>query len=207
LPDRTFFLVTPENPKPLTNEVEVNTVEGSIRTKKLIDKAVASHTVLPDGTSRLQEYEIDDEAQQMMLEKSAAFGDPRSMNMVYKFALYFAIDLDLESIDSDCIKRALALVEYRQKAIAFLQPIEAKNDEGRLLQEILREIRQRGGKMTRREFAQNMHPEQHGDRMWNNVYQGAIRADRIREFTEPGTRGQIRKMVGIVKDDVRLGPE
>ena len=50
-----------------------------------------------------------------------------------------------------------------------------------------------------------MNPSLFGDRFWNMVYGGAIKADRIREFTEPGARGQTRKMVGLVKDDVRLG--
>ena len=196
MPDRTFFLITPENPKPLSGEVFVNTVEKAIETRKLIDRAVER-----------KEYQVCDYAQDSLLQKSAAFGDPRSMNMVYKFALYFAIDLGLDEIDEDCISRALALVEYRQKAVAFLQPIEAKNDEGRLLKEILRELRQHGGKMTRREFSQAMHPEEYGSRVWTTVYKGAVAGDYIREFTEPGARGQIKKMVGLVKGDVRLGPE
>jgi hypothetical protein len=195
MPDRTFFLITPEEPKPLSGEVFVNTVEKATETRKLIDRAIEK-----------KEYQISDYAKDSLLKKSAAFGDPRSMNMVYKFALYFAIDLGLDEIDEDCIARALALVDYRQKAVTFLQPIEAKNDEGRLLQEILRELRQHGGKMTRREFNQNMHPQEYGDRFWNNVYGSAIKADRIREFNEPGARGQTRKMIGLVKEDVRWGP-
>jgi len=197
MPDRTFFLVTPEEPKPLSSEVFVNTVENAIgTTRKLIDRAIEK-----------KEYQISDYTTDSLLKKSAAFGDPRSMNMVYKFALYFAVDLNLDEIDEDCIARALALVDYRQKAVAFLQPIEAKNDEGRLLKEILREIRQNGGKMTRRDFARALHPEEYGSRVWTNVYRGAIAGDYIREFTEPGARGQTRKMIGLVKEDVRFGPE
>jgi len=195
LPDRTFFLITPEEPKPLSNEVFVNTVEKANETRKLIDRAVEK-----------KQYAISDYAQDSLLKKSAAFGDPRSMNMVYKFALYFAIDLGLDEIDDECIARALALVDYRQKAVAFLQPIEARNDEGRLQQEIVREIRQHGGKMTRREFAQALHPQDYGERFWNTVYGNAIRGNWIREFTEPGGRGQTRKMIGLVKEDVRWGP-
>jgi hypothetical protein len=197
MPDRTFFLVTPEEPKPLSSEVFVNTVETAIgTTRKLIDRAVEK-----------KEYQISEYAQDSLLKKSAAFGDPRSMNMVYKFALYFAIDLGLDEIDEDCIARALALVDYRQKAIAFLQPIEAKNDEGRLLKEMLRELRQHGGKMTRRELYRAMHAEEYGDRFWRTVYGGALGANHIREFKERGAHGQIKHMVGLVKDDVQFGPE
>jgi len=196
MPDRTFFLITPEEPKPLIGEVFVNTVDKASETRKLIDRAINK-----------KEYQISDYATDSLLKKSAAFGDPRSMNMVYKFALYFAIDLGLDEIDEDCIARALALVDYRQKAVQFLQPIEARNDEGRLLQEMVREIRQHGGKMTRREFVQNLNAQHYGDRFWKTVYYGAITADHFREFVEPGARGQTRKMIGLVKDDVRFGPE
>ena len=195
MPDRTFFLVTPEEPKTLIGEVEVNTVAGAFQTKALIDQAVNQ-----------KEYEIPDYAKDHLREKAAAFGDPRSMNMVYKFALYFAVDLGLDEIDDECIERAVALVQYRQDAIKFLRPIEARNDEGQLLQETIREIRQNGGKMNKRDFDKAMHPEEYGDRMWSTVYGNAIRFDRIREFSEKGKRGQTRKMIGLVKDDVRLGP-
>jgi len=117
------------------------------------------------------------------------------------------VDLGLDEIDEDCIERALALVKYRQEAFKFLKPIEARNDEGRLLQEIVREIQQNGGKMNKRAFDKAMHPEEYGDRMWSTVYGNAIRFDRIREFTEKGKRGQTRKMIGLVKDDIRLGLE
>jgi hypothetical protein len=206
--DRFFFLLSPEKPKPLMDEVTVNTVEAANVAKKLIDRALVGWTPgQGDSVGAVHKYEIDEEAAGKLRSKSAAFGDPRSMNMAYKFALYFAIDLGLDSIDDDCISRALALVEYRQKAVAFLQPIEARNDEGRLLQEMLRELSQNGGKMTRRDFAKNMNSNLYGDRFWNTVYGGALKADRIREFTEPGARGQTRKMIGLVKEDVRLGPE
>jgi hypothetical protein len=103
-------------------------------------------------------------------EQGAKFGDPRSMNMVYKFALYFAVDLGLSEITEDCVTRALALVDYRQKAMAFLEPIEARNDEGRLLKEIQREIRQHGGKMTTRELDRALHSNEYGSRFWDMVY-------------------------------------
>jgi hypothetical protein len=196
MPDRMFFLLSPEQPKPMSPENYVNTSEGAFKTKQLIEQAMTQKT-----------YTIASYVAEHLRKKSSALNDPRSMNMVYKFALYFAIDLGLDEIDEDCVDRALALVDYRQKAIAFLQPIEARNEEGRLLLEIKRELRQHGGKMTRREFAQNMHPEQHGERVWNMVYKGAISGDHIHEFTEQGARGQTRRMVGLVTDDVRLGPE
>jgi len=147
-----------------------------------------------------------DDVREYACEEGKKLGDPRAMNMVYKFALYFATDLGLSEITEDCVTRAIALVEYRQRAMEYLQPIEAKNDEGRLLKEMLRLLRQHGGKMTRREFNQLMHPEDYGLRFWNMVYKIAIQENWIREFTEQGKRGQTRKMIGLVKQSVRDGP-
>jgi len=86
---------TPEEPKGLIGEVELNTVPGAFETKALIDKAV-SH----------KEYEISGYAKDYLRDKAASFGDPRSMNMVYKFALYFAVDLGLGEIDEDRVMLA-----------------------------------------------------------------------------------------------------
>jgi hypothetical protein len=203
MPDRTFFLLTPTDPKPLTDEVFVPTMEGAVKTLKLIQKAYSPATeAAPSGVFRMSQ-DVRDYAR----EEGKRVGDPRAMNMVYKFALYFAVDLGLNEITEHCVTRALALVDYRQKAMAFLEPIEAHNDEGRLLKEIIREIRQHGGRMTTRELDRSLHSNDYGSRFWNMVYTGAIKSNYIREFTEPGKRGQTKKMVGLVKDSFRLGPE
>jgi hypothetical protein len=197
MPDRTFFLLAPKEPKPLTDEVYVNTNAGSIETKKLMDKAIADGGNIPIST----------DTRNYLRDESSKFDDPRSMNMVYTFALYFAVDLGLREITEDCVDRALALVRYRQDAVEFLQPIEAHNDEGRLQQEILREIRQHGGKMPTRELDRNLNANRHGARFWNSVYGNMLKADMIREFSEPGKRGQTRKMIGLVKDSYRYGSD
>ena len=195
MPDRMFFLLTPKEPRPLTEERVVNTVAGSAKTLELINKACGPSV-----------FKMADDVREYACEEGKKLGDPRAMNMVYKFALYFATDLGLSEITEDCVTRAIALVEYRQRAMEYLQPIEAKNDEGRLLKEMLRLLRQHGGKMTRREFNQLMHPEDYGLRFWNMVYKIAIQENWIREFTEQGKRGQTRKMIGLVKQSVRDGP-
>src|SRR5258708_3301292 len=97
-------------------------------------------------------------------------GDPRNMNLLYTLGLYFAVDLGLGEITEDCITRALALVDYRQKATVFLEPIEARNDEGRLLKEIIREIRQHGVNMTTRELYKTLHAEDYGQHILQMVY-------------------------------------
>jgi hypothetical protein len=196
MPDRTFFLLAPKQPKSLTDEVYVNTTEGAVATLKLIQSAYSGNGLLP----------MSEDVRSYARDEGKKLDDPRSMNLVYTFGLYFAVDLGLGEITEDCITRALALVHYRQKATAFLEPIEAKNDEGRLLKEIIREIRQHGGKITHRDLIRDLRAQDYGDRFWKMVYDNAIRANWIREFTEPGKRGQTKKMVGLVKESVRSGP-
>ncbi len=198
MPDRTFFLLAPKEPKPLTDEAYVNTTEGAIKTRELIMKALLT------GNGGF--FPMSGDIRSYARDEGKKLGDPRNMNLLYTLGLYFAVDLGLGEITEDCITRALALVDYRQKATVFLEPIEARNDEGRLLKEIIREIRQQGGKMTRRDLIRDLRAQDYGPRFWDAVYNGAIRANWIREFTEPGKRGQTKKMVGLVKESVRGGP-
>jgi len=207
MPDRTFFLLAPKEPKPLTNETYIPTVEGAVETLKLIQKAYGpapDNTV--SGVSDGGIFRMPQDVNEYARDEGKKLGDPRSMNLIYTFGLYFAVDLGLDEITEDCVTRALALADYRQKAMTFLEPIEAKNDEGRLLKEIIREIRQNGGKITHRDLIRDLRAQDYGDRFWKMVYDNAIRANWIREFTEPGKRGQTKKMVGLVKESVRSGP-
>jgi hypothetical protein len=188
MPDRTFFLLSPKEPKPLTNETDVPTVEGAVETFKLMQKAYGPTTDnATAGVSNGGIFRMSEDVSEYAREEGKKLGDPRSMNLVYTFALYFAVDQGLDEITEDCIARALALVDYRQKAMTFLEPIEAKNDEGRLLKEIIRS-------------------QDYGERFWKMVYRGGIEGNWFREFTEPGKRGQTKKMVGLVKESVRSGP-
>lgn len=119
LVDRMFFLLTPEKPKPLVPEKQVNYLEGLMVTKNRIEAAInrKQFTLYDDFFDELYDVAAD---------MAARFGDPRSMNMVYKLALYFAVDLGRKSIDIECLERAVDLVKYRNQAIAHIAPIEAQ---------------------------------------------------------------------------------
>jgi len=52
-----------------------------------------------------------------------------------------------------------------------------------------------------------MNASYYGDRFWNTVYYGALKADRFRGVYRTRSTGQTRKMIGLVKDDVRFGSE
>src|SRR5208283_3285053 len=98
-------------------------------------------------------YAFEDTAE---VEKLLAGMDPRSMQLVQKLALYFAIDLQRDGIDGDCVKRALALVDYRNAATRFLDPPEADNELGRLQMGVKRTLRRNGGRITYRELCRRM---------------------------------------------------
>ena len=180
-----FFLLTPKQPKPIQPEQYVSCHEASVRTKQLIDRAISQGV-----------YSIVDS--KALAEQAASFGDPRSMNMVYKFALYFAIDLGVDTIDDLCVERAMALVKYRQQATAFLAPIEAENQQARVQQEIMRVLRRAGGRMTYRELCQQMHTTRLGSWVWKTSYEGLIELGDIFEFKEPCKTGD-RRVVAVRK--------
>jgi hypothetical protein len=130
--------------------------------------------------------------------------DPRSMEMVQNLALYFAVDLGRSVIDADCVKRARALVDYRNQTTAFVAPIEADNIEGRLQKEIIRELRQHSGKMPHRDLCRNLDYTRYGTTVWRKAYYGLMGGNdaTIVEFDESRTPGKrASKMVGLLRKE------
>jgi hypothetical protein len=193
LADRMFFLLTPEKPKSLVPEKQVNYLEGLMVTKNRIEAAV-----------KRQKFTICDDffgdVYDIAAEMAAQFGDPRSMNLVYKLSLYFAVDLGRESIDLECIERAIDLVKYRNRAIAHVPPIEARNEEALMQKEIVHVLRQHRGKMTFRELARECHYQDYGVQKWRRFgFDPLVVAGEVFVKEEPGRRGQKKNMVCLRK--------
>jgi hypothetical protein len=189
LEDRMFFLVTPEKPKELVMETCVplnETVSGALETRKLYDAAVTQGV-----------YELVDSTQAQLV--AGKFDNPRSMNMLFKFALYFAVDLGKQIVDESCLERAAALVKYREQAAAYLAPIEADNAQARLQQEIVRELKQNRGKMSYRELCRELNYKRIGTYQWNTAINGLESDEDVFLFEEAGKRGQVKKMIGLRK--------
>jgi hypothetical protein len=159
LNDRMFFLLAPEKPRDAGFFTEPVLIEGAKRTKELLTKATQQSV-----------YDYEDYASAQ--EKIKAFKDPRSIGLVERLALYFAIDLGLDSIDSECLDRAVALVKYRNSTLAFLDPIEAETRQGQLQQEITRELRRNGGKMPYRQLERDLHAARKGTGFWSDSFKG-----------------------------------
>ncbi|HXM95468.1 MAG TPA: hypothetical protein VOA64_14645 [Candidatus Dormibacteraeota bacterium] len=160
LDDRMFFLITPATPRPTTMLRDPELLPGAIETKKLIDKAI---------TQGVYAYE-----NRAAVEKMAVGLDPRSIGLLEKFALYFAVDLGRDVIDVDCVKRAKALVVYRNQATKFLNPIEAEGPLARLQVEMIRMLQNSEAKMRWREFTHKLHSERYGTELWGRAIKGLI---------------------------------
>ena len=192
LEDRMFFVVSPEKPKPTVMYQDPLFVEGSVETKKRIDAALAK-----------KEYEFEDPAH---FASKVAGLDPRSMELVTNLALLLTIDMGKDMIDDDVIDRALALVAYRNEAAAFLAPIEADNQQGRLQKEIIRELRQHRGKMSYRQLCLNLDYSRYGIDVWNRAYKTMLPYGNdegiICEWQEQTTAGKrATRVVGLIKFD------
>jgi hypothetical protein len=190
LVDRMFFVVSPEKPKATIMYKDPDFVAGAEGTKRLINAAIAK-----------KDYEFEDPDN---FARGVAGLDPRSMELVMNISLFLAIDMGKDMIDDDVMERALALVEYRNQAAAFLAPIEADNLQGRLQKEIIRELKQNRGKMSYRDLCRNLDFNRYGVDVWNRAYKTMLPYGNdegiIFEFPEQRTAGKrATRMVGLIQ--------
>jgi bifunctional DNA primase/polymerase-like protein len=188
LEDRMFFVVSPEKPKPAAPYQDPVYVERAVRTRQLIDKAVNQ-----------EKFEFD--SPDTFAQKVKGL-NPRSIDLAQKLAVYFAVDMGATAIDDEHIERAIALVQYRNQAAAFLSPIEADTKEGRLQKEIIRELQQNCGKISYRAICKNLDYQRYGTFEWDRAYKGLLKAEIICEFFEDRTPGKrATRMTGLVKQE------
>jgi hypothetical protein len=166
LDDRFFFILQPETLPEPSIQTAVNTLLGSIETKKLVDKAVLQGTFAFEDTTLLKELvEIEN----------------RYATRAEKWALALAVDLGLNEIDNDCVERAVAIVKYEIAVKRYLKSYEATTREGQIQQEIRRTIELNKGTMSRRELMRKVHADRYGTSLWAQAYTGLLRAGIIRE--------------------------
>jgi hypothetical protein len=159
LNDRMFFLLSPETPREAGLYQEPNLL-GAAHTQGLIHQAIAQAV-----------FDYED---RRLVDKVVRGMNPRSIGLVEKFALYFAMDTGSNVIDADHVERAKALADYEDQVQKYLDPIEAETVLGRVQQEMTRELRFNGGKMTYRDFSRNLHAERKGTEQWKVAVRGLI---------------------------------
>lgn len=169
LNDRFFFLYQPEQFKDVTPPIAVNCQDGALTTRKLIDKAVAKGV-----------YSITDSSPLSARMTGEDKIENRQEIRAEKFALFFAIDLDRNEIDEECIERGLALVEYERAVKRKLRPSEAITKEAGIQNEIVDFLLgQKGGTTTLREMNRLLHPERYGTTLWGQAFSGLTRTGQI----------------------------
>lgn len=172
LDDRFVFIFQPEQfPEPKLRTV-VNTLLGSIETKKRIDKAIQQG-----------EYGFEDASPLLELVQE----NNRLADRAEKWALSLAIDLGLDEIDLECVERAKYIVKYEQDVKRYLRFYEATTREGAIQQEIRRTLEMSKGVLSKRELMRKIHADRHGTTVWNQAYRGLINSNIIREEGQ-GTR-------------------
>lgn len=167
LNDRFMFILQPEllpNPR---LQVHVNTMMGSIETKKLLDKAIQQG-----------EYSFEDRAP---LTKLVAI-ENRYAKRAEKWAVGIAIDMGLTEVDTECIERAISIVEYEIAVKKYLQSYEATTREGQIQQEIRRTLELNRGSMQKTALMRKLNADRHGTSLWNQAYRGLGQNGIIREI-------------------------
>jgi hypothetical protein len=184
LNDRFFFLYQPETFKEVTPPLSVNTQDGALETRKLIDKAIAKGVYSITNSSPL--------AARMTGEDKI---ENRQEIRAEKFGLFFAVDLGFDEITEDCIERGLALVEYERAVKRRLRPSESITKEASIQNEIVDFLLGcKGGVATQREIARNLHPERYGTSLWGQAFIGLVKAGQI-QVQGNGTKADPRMVI------------
>jgi hypothetical protein len=174
LDDRFFFVLQPENLPEKSLQTHINTMMGSVETKKLIDKALQQSVFDFEDTTRLKDFMVQ-------------VGN-RDVVRAEKWALALAVDLGLDVIDGECVERAIDIVKYESTVKKFLQSYEATTREGQIQLEVRRTLEQRKGRMEKRELWRIVNYDRHGTSLWNQAWKGLLGAGIIRE-EGAGTKG------------------
>ena len=190
LNDRFFFILQPENLPEKRLQSHINTMMGSVETKKLIDKALQQGVFDFEDTTRLNDL--------------IKIGN-RHVVRAEKWALALAVDLGLSAIDGECVERAVDIVRYELAVKKFLASYEATTREGQVQLEVQRILEQRKGRMEKRELERIANYQRHGTSLWNQSWKGMLGAGIIRE-EGAGTKGsplivQLLRKRDIDEDD------
>ena len=188
LNDRFFFLYQPKVLMPVTKKRDVFTNDAALITRKLVDKAITKGV-----------YKFDESDKQLDFAFNAYSN--RAVHRAERFALYFAIDLDKDEIDGDCIERALALVEYETAVKKYLRinQTDAETREATIQNEIRFQMQQAKGTIGERELYRNI-GYRYGFTVWNQALKSMIEAGEVRRSGR-GTRSDPKILVLMEQND------
>jgi hypothetical protein len=166
--DRFTFILQPEvlpEPKVWT---PVSVVQGSLATRQLIDRAVNQG-----------EFAFEDLSDPKLLELVKK--DNRLAMRAEKWALALAVDLGRPEIDSDCVERAFALVQYEKQVKDYLKAYEAETRESQIQQAVCRALELNKGAMEERDLLRKFnHGKKWGTGLWSQSYTGMFKSGWLR---------------------------
>ena len=160
----TFVLQPKELPEPKIHTV-VSYHEAALKTRVLMDKAVAKGT-----------YTFFD--QTPFVEALKKYKN-REVIRAEKWALYFAIDLGLGEIDEDCVERGIKMAEYEVAVKDYLMTFNAKNDESKIQQSIIRHLKKNKGTARLRDLERALNANVYGTTLWERAFVGLYKSGYI----------------------------
>jgi hypothetical protein len=184
LNDRFTWVLEPQilPEKKLENTVNYN--EAAMATRRIMDKAITKGR-----------YEFFDKTP---LQRILLVYGPRQVARAEKWALYFAIDLQKDEIDEDCVLRGIEMVKYEEAVKDYLLTFEAKNDESAIQQGVVRLLKKNSGLMEKRDIVRALNANKYGGTIWDRSYNWLVNSGHIVEYGK-GCKGDPR-MVKLLRD-------
>lgn len=188
LDDRFLFALQPEILPAPRLKTFVNTVEGSMKTKMLIDKAIQQ-----------AEFAFEDSNHPGLLELNEI--ENRFAIRAERWAVGIAVDLGLEIVDDECVGRAVDIVRYEMAVKRYLKSYEATTREGEIQMGIRRVLEMSRGRLGKRDLERKMNAGRFGTSLWKQAYKGLI-LDGIFREEGAGTRSDPIMLQLLRKRDV-----
>jgi hypothetical protein len=173
--DRFFFLLEPEKLDELKPQVTMSLqtmIDAAKETRVLIDKAVLKRV-----------FQMTSEAAQLLTDSIKALGN-RPSQRAEKWARAIAVDMGLDEITVEAVRRGIAITEYELAAKKYLD-VRGANSKLAAAQLKLCQILQRqpGGQM-RLHGKEGLYARMRGDsydtKTWWAIFGGLQQAQRIR---------------------------
>jgi hypothetical protein len=146
----------------------------------LIDKAI-----------KQQGYEFEDNT---ALEAFAEKYGNRSEIRAEEWAVAFAIQMGIDTVDSECVERGIALETYNIQVKKYLNVRESETREAAIQNQIIQILVQNGGSIPMRDLNKRMRPDRYGTQLWFNCYSGLIKNGWTTE-TGTGVPGDPKRVV------------
>jgi len=188
LEDRATLVLQPKQLKVVTPRVYVLPSQEAIaQEKRLIDKAILQGTYELEYSTALEAF-------------AEKYGN-RSEIRAEEWAVAFAVQLNRDIADGECIERGIALETYNIQVKRYLNVREAETRDAVIQNHIVQILMQNGGSIELRELNKRIRPDRYGTALWSNCYQGLIKSGITME-TGTGAQGDPR--TGKLGDPKRL---